>query len=162
VVSGRTTARFIAGLKTRPPYGNDPLIDSLRELFAVAVRRSRKVSRASATNSRMRANDAPGVIIMRTALAGLICLSIVAIACAETVTLAERGTVIPYGETVDYAFTPAGDYQSVRLIISVRMDSAVTAGSTHVMGLEVNGEGVNGALSRTATRLLNKPLTVKT
>ena len=116
----------------------------------------------SPANSQMPVNDAPGVIVMRTALAGLICLSIVAIACAETVTLAERGTVIPYGETVDYAFTPTGDYQSVRLIISVRMDSAACSGSTHVMGLEVNGEGINGALSRTATRLLNKPLNVKT
>lgn len=99
---------------------------------------------------------------MRTALAISVCLSITCMSSAETITLAKRGAVIPYGETVDYAFTPAGDYQSARLIISVRMDSAATSGSTHVMGLQVNGAGINGALSRTATRLLNKPLSVKT
>ena len=99
---------------------------------------------------------------MRIVFAGLICLSLTCAAGAETITLAEQGTVIPYGETVNYTFTPTGDYRSARLVISVRIDSPACAGSTYVMGLRINGEGVNGSLSRTATRLLNKPLTART
>ncbi len=99
---------------------------------------------------------------MRAIAIAACCLTLITTASAEIIPLAEQGTVLPYGETADYAFTPTGDYQSARLIISIRMDSAATSGSTHVMSLLVNGEGVNGALSRTATRLLNKPLNVVT
>ena len=99
---------------------------------------------------------------MRACTATIVCLSVLAPpALAETITLAEPGYVLPYGETADLKFTPAGDYNSVHLIITVRMDSPTAAGSTYVMALSLNGRGVNGALSRTASRLLNKPLSAK-
>ncbi len=79
-------------------------------------------------------------------------------AAAETIELAEPGWVLPYGEEAELNFTPGGDYASARLVYEVRMDSPRTAGSTYVMGLAVNGEPLNAAATRSAVRLLNKPL----
>ncbi len=79
-------------------------------------------------------------------------------AAAETIELAEPGWVLPYGEEAELSFTPEGDYASVRLIYEVRMDSPRTAGSTYVMGLAVNGDPLNAAATRSAVRLINKPL----
>lgn len=80
---------------------------------------------------------------------------------AQVITLAEPGFVLPYGESIEKTFTPTGDYQSVRLNFSVRLDAPDAAGSTHVMRLAVNGQGVTGGLTRTQARLLNKPLTAR-
>ncbi len=88
-------------------------------------------------------------------------LVVLTAAGAETVKLAEPGAVLPYGETREYRFTPTGAWQSVRLRLTVRMDAPSAAGSTHVMGLALNGQGIQGALSRTQLRLLNKPLDAK-
>lgn len=77
---------------------------------------------------------------------------------AETVPLAEPGYVLPYGGEAQFAFTPEGEYRSVRLVYTVRMDSPTTAGSTYVMGLALNGEPVMAAATRSAVRLLNKPI----
>lgn len=82
-------------------------------------------------------------------------------ACAlagEIIPLAEPGYVLPYGGEADLRFTPAGEYRSVRLVYTVRMDSPRTAGSTYVLALSVNGEPVRAAVSRRSVRLLNKPL----
>lgn len=77
---------------------------------------------------------------------------------AETIPLAEPGYVLPYGGEAEFVFTPAGEYRSVRLVYTVRMDSPKPAGSTYVMGLALNGEPITAAVTRSAVRLLNKPI----
>lgn len=77
---------------------------------------------------------------------------------AETIELAPPGYELPYGERAQFDFEPVGDYGSVHLVLEVRMDSPTVSGSTHALALEVNAQPLQGALSRTRTRLLNKPL----
>lgn len=98
---------------------------------------------------------------MRMLSALLIALALTGALHAEVIVLAPSGSVLPYGESADYQFTPTGDFRSVRLNLEVRMDAPTASGSTHVMKLLLNGEGVGGAASRTAPRLLNKPLVAK-
>lgn len=81
---------------------------------------------------------------------------------AEKVHLAPKGTVVAYGQNGDYTFPAPRDYQSVRLQVSMRMDSPQCAGSAHVLRIKLNGKTVNGAVDRSNARLLNKPLTGKT
>lgn len=97
---------------------------------------------------------------MRSVITLALCLTVGG-AWAQVTRLAEPGHVLPYGETAEWTFTPAGEFVSVRLIISVRMDSPQAAGSTHVMRLALNGRGISAGLTRTQARLLNKPLTAK-
>ncbi len=78
---------------------------------------------------------------------------------AETMTLAEPGYELAYGESAQLTFTPTGDYQSVHLVYEVRMEFPRAAGSTYVMAWDVNGLPLRAAATRTQVRLLNKPLT---
>lgn len=82
-------------------------------------------------------------------------------AVAATTALAPPDSVVPYGKEVAYKFTPAGEYRSVRVGLSIRMDSPECSGSTHVLRLAVNGKPVGAALDRTHVRLLNKSLTAR-
>lgn len=96
---------------------------------------------------------------MRFMAALLICMLITAhAATAETISLAEPGYVLRYGEQADFTFVPRGDYRSVRLVYEVRMDSPRTAGSTYVLALSVNDSPIGVAATRTQVRLLNKPI----
>lgn len=82
-----------------------------------------------------------------------------ALCAAETIPLAEPGFELPYGGSAEFTFTPTGEYESVRLVYDVRMQFPRAAGSTYVIAWEVNGEPLSAAATRTAVRLLNKPLT---
>lgn len=77
---------------------------------------------------------------------------------AEMIPLEEPGFVLPYGESARWEFTPEGDYNSVRLVYSVRMEFPRAAGSTYVIGWDVNDTPLEAAATRTDVRLLNKPL----
>jgi len=92
------------------------------------------------------------------ALATTILLTTTCVAGAEIMPLADEGLTLAYGEEAELAFTPEGDYQSVRLVYSVRMEFPQAAGSTYVLALSVNDQPLNAAATRTAVRLLNKPL----
>lgn len=95
---------------------------------------------------------------MRIASVLILPVLVAPLATAQTIELAEPGWMLPYGEESELSFTPEGDYASARLVYEVRMDSPRTAGSTFVMDLAVNGEPLNAAATRSAVRLLNKPL----
>lgn len=86
-------------------------------------------------------------------------LACASLCTAQTIELAEPGYQLEYGDSADFTFVPTGDYESVRLVYEVRMQFPRAAGSTHVMAWEVNGEPLVAAATRTAVRLLNKPLT---
>ncbi len=88
----------------------------------------------------------------------LIIATTATVGCAETIPLADPGYELAYGESAEFTFTPADDYQSVRLVYDVRMHFPRAAGSTYVMAWEVNGQPLQAAATRTAVRLLNKPL----
>ena len=97
------------------------------------------------------------------ALVSIFWLSIAGhLAAAEKLSLAPKGTKVTYGQNGEYAFSAPSDYKSVRLHISMRMDSPQCAGSAHVLRIKLNGKTVNGAVDRSNPRLLNKPLTAKT
>ena len=94
--------------------------------------------------------------------AALLVMLSAASGAAGTVALAPAGHRISYGKTAGYAFPSPTDYRSVRLALSIRMDSPDSAGSTHALRLKLNGKPVQGALDRAHSRLLNKPLLAKT
>ena len=102
---------------------------------------------------------------MRTYISSfsLLCMLLLLPTCADAqeIALTPRDYVLPYGEVGEFAFNPEGEFRSVRLVYTVRMDAPAAYGSTHVMHLSLNGQGIAGGLSRTASRLLNKPLTAE-
>ncbi|MHB8995647.1 MAG: hypothetical protein ACYC63_10385 [Armatimonadota bacterium] len=83
------------------------------------------------------------------------------IASADVTNLAPPGSVVPYGKTADFKFQAPAGYKSVRVALSIRMDSPELSGSTHVLKLLINGKPVRAAIDRTHVRLLNKPLTTR-
>ncbi|MBD3293545.1 MAG: hypothetical protein GF393_11520 [Armatimonadia bacterium] len=95
---------------------------------------------------------------MRTAIIAALIAVTGTLCMAETTPLAEPGYELAYGESAEFAFTPTGQYGSVRLVYDVRMQFPRAAGSTYVMAWEVNGKPLNAAATRTSVRLLNKPL----
>ncbi|NLY01973.1 MAG: hypothetical protein GXY83_38295 [Rhodopirellula sp.] len=91
----------------------------------------------------------------------MIALSAASVA-ADRATLAPTGHVVSYGTTAEYTFQSSRDYRSLRLTLSIRMDSPHCAGSTHALRLKLNGKPIQGAIDRAHNRLLNKPLLART
>lgn len=100
-------------------------------------------------------------MLRRAVTLALLPFVVAAVACAEVVPLAPAGTVVPYGKSAEYRFRPPAGYKSVRLALSIRMDSPDCAGSTHVLRLLLGGKALGAALDRTHVRLLNKPLNAR-
>lgn len=77
---------------------------------------------------------------------------------AQVTPLIEAETILDYGATQEWQFTPAAGCNSIRLAISARMDFPRATGSTYVLGLFVNDRPIDPNINRRQNRLLNKPL----
>ncbi|MEN6643924.1 MAG: hypothetical protein ABFE08_15925 [Armatimonadia bacterium] len=99
--------------------------------------------------------------MMRRLLVVMVAAMAVQVVSAETLTLAPPQSRVEYGKTGEYHFKAPDTYRSARLLVSIRMDSPETSGSTHALRMRVNGEPITGALDRTNMRLLNKPMTAR-
>ncbi len=98
---------------------------------------------------------------MRRSLSCLLMLVAAATAGrADTVRLAEQGATVPYGQTREFRFR-AGAFRSGRLSLSVRIALDECAGSTHVLGLSLNGKNIRAGVDRRSVRLINKPITAR-
>lgn len=93
----------------------------------------------------------------------LLCLLLLLLAChpawAKEIPLSRGEIRIPMGQSVSFDLgTLSRNQGSVELELLARLDSEAYAGSSYFMKLTLNGEVVNAAATRSASRLLNKKL----
>ena len=77
---------------------------------------------------------------------------------ADEITIIRSPIDIPLNQTQSFDLGKIAKAGTVLLAISSRMDSKTLAGSSNFMKIELNGHDVLPGKSRTAIRLVNKPL----
>ena len=97
-------------------------------------------------------------ILIRLGLLIVACVMIMHRPCAADTTILKAPIGIPLGQTQTFDLGKITKSGTVLLTISSRMDSTGLGGSNMMMQLRLNGHEIEPAISRTAVRMVNKPM----